>query len=180
MLEIPAGYSLELLDTTEDKSQSVLEDVDSVILQAWRDHEPIVAEWLERQPSTAEIDDALVWIVRFGQAIVATGRLTLHAHLSNLPRAYFFGGLDAELPGPIGSINRVAVVQPHGGRGLATLIDRERIAEAKRRGARSVAGICQPRRAQSLVERCGMKILREPRAGEALPEVVWSVVGIRF
>lgn len=177
---LPAGYSVEILYTPEVKDQKVLASIDQLVLQAWRDHEPIVAEWLSTQPATADVENAWVWIVRYQDQLAATGRLTVHESINTLPRSYFFNGLESSLPPLIASINRLSVVKPHAGNGIATFLDRVRTKKAKELGARSIAAICQERRAYALAKYCGFTTLRSPRAGKALPEIQWCVAGLKF
>lgn len=172
---LPSDYSSELIRTSECNDKSLLACIDALVLQAWRDHEPVVADWLAQQPATADIEDAYVWVVRCGKVLAATGRLTIHATVSELPRAYFFEGLEQYLPGPIASINRLSVVKPHNGQGIATFLDRERTIKAKELGAQSIVGICQLHRADALQRHCGYSTICEPRSGKAIPEVKWCV-----
>lgn len=172
---LPLGYSVEILRTACNEDRELLSAIDELILQAWRDHEPVVADWLLQQPPTADVEDAWVWVVRKGSELAGTARVTIHSSAAELPRSYFFEGLEDQLPGPVASMNRLSVVKPHDGQGLATFLDHSRIEKAREAGARSVAVICQPRRAAALEKYCGLKTLTEPRSGKAIPEVKWCV-----
>ena len=107
--------------------------------------------------------------------LVATARLTIHPSAAELPRAYFFEGLEKFLPGPLASLTRLSVVKPHNGRGIGTFLDRVRTRKARDLGAKSVAGICRPPRARALEKYCGFGILTEESSGKAIPEIKWCV-----
>ena len=72
------------------------------------------------------------WAIWRDNRIVAAARLSIHNRLSELPNAEIFEGvLSGDLPGPIGSLNRLVVAPEMAGQGLSLALDKVRIDHAR-------------------------------------------------
>lgn len=84
---------------------------------------------------------------------IAAGRLCVHDSVAALPDAEGYGGIGADLPGPVASINRLVVHPSAQGRGLSGDFDLARLAAAAACGCRTLIGMAHPGRDRSLLRR---------------------------
>ena len=118
-----------------------LERIYMARVQAWREREPefpVMSRWSDAHDLSAE---AMHWAVFDGDTLAAAARLTVHAALADIPNAEVYAGvMSDDLPGPIGALARLFVLQRYAGRGLSRALDLARIEAARYAGCRCVIG----------------------------------------
>lgn len=105
--------------------------------------------WATVYPEARDLPDAFDphdetayhWGVFHEDQLVASGRLSLHESIHDVPDAeVYVGVIDSGLAGPIASINRLVVAPAYRRRGIARLLDLTRVQAAQKLGCRYVVG----------------------------------------
>ncbi|OYT70329.1 MAG: hypothetical protein CFK52_11335 [Chloracidobacterium sp. CP2_5A] len=127
------------------------------------------------------------WAVFAGERIVAAGRLSIHAKLSEAPGGHLFAQLPCEIIPPIASINRLVVHPDARRQGLSRKLDEARLAAARAAGARTVlaywsriTGMARYRSLESLgfVRVSEFDFFNEPPTGLVTAMILaWSPAG---
>jgi GNAT superfamily N-acetyltransferase len=81
-------------------------------------------------------DHAIHWGVFDGDQLVGAARLCLHDELAEAPDGEMF--LNADIPSPVASMNRLVVLKSSRGQGIGGMLDQVRIQKAREWGARSI------------------------------------------
>jgi GNAT superfamily N-acetyltransferase len=102
----------------------------------WRS-EGVMIHHSERESIADHHDDhATHWGVFDGDQLVGAARLCLHDELDEAPDAELF--VNADIPAPVASMNRLVVLKSYRGRGIGGLLDHVRIQKARELSARTV------------------------------------------
>jgi GNAT superfamily N-acetyltransferase len=131
----------------------MLQLIGELRVRAWRSEAPVPAAqttWLDKYDLYSRH-----WAVFNAGRLVASGRLSVHAAVGELPDAECYIGVFTKLlPAPIASLNRLVVDPSARGRGLSRRLDLARVEAAQEMGCRSVVGATQSgsRRVQQLLE----------------------------
>jgi GNAT superfamily N-acetyltransferase len=131
---LPLGYILEKI-----VGNSLIDEICTLRVDAWRTQaaiEPAAEAWRD-----AYDDWAHHWVIKFGSAIAAAIRLTLHENVTELPNAeVYVPVLPKDIPLPVASYNRLVVSPKHRGKGLSGVLDNICIKSAKEMGAKILLG----------------------------------------
>ncbi|MBY0371770.1 GNAT family N-acetyltransferase [bacterium] len=101
----------------------------------------------------------LHWLVWEGEHLVAAARLSVHTALELVPDAEFYEQLSSSKSvGLVGSINRLVVHPQFRNRGLATLLDQERVNTAWNLGCSSIVATTIAGSSRGFqLEKCGFR-----------------------
>lgn len=141
---LPAGLIL-----VRAESPSLLEQIYALRVAAWRTEvtlPPDITRWHDGFDL-----DACHWAVLRDGLPVAAARLSIHADPSEMAEAEVYLGKIGDVPPPIATLNRCVVHPSHRHKGLATLLDKTRIAYARQSVCRTI--LCTaltPQRLQQL------------------------------
>ena len=131
---------------------STLERIFELREAVWRNEPDLVdAHRLEASMLRDDHDaHGLHWIIKTEGSIVAAARICIHHDDRELPFQNGFHHLVADLPGPIGSLNRLVVHPSMRRQGLSRVLTDVRVEAARSRGARSIIVEAVPNRIRPL------------------------------
>lgn len=135
---------------------SVLEGIGRLRVAVWKSEGALSASLAARGVWLDAFDPvARHWIATDAAgALVAAGRLTMHAGLEESPDGYVWLEAGRRLEGPIGNVAKLVVSPEARGRGLASALNRIRVDAARRAGARTLTVTASAANAR-LLERIG-------------------------
>jgi len=124
----------------EISDDTVLMDrITALRIEAWRTFipiEPEVTSWTDPFDPLARH-----WVILDGDVLAASGRLSIHKRLEDVPDCEVYRGMfNSPPPSPIAVIGRLVVHPRYRGRGLSTWLDQTRITAAELAGCRCVLG----------------------------------------
>jgi GNAT superfamily N-acetyltransferase len=126
-----------LAEVSDDTA--LMDRIAALRIQAWRTFIPIES----KITSWADPFDHLArhWVILDGDVLAASGRLSIHQRLEDVPDSEVYRGMfNSPPPSPIATISRLVVHPRYRGRALSTWLDQTRIAAAELAGCRCVLG----------------------------------------
>ena len=172
---LPSTYRVECLGSSDTRFQELLQDSREVLLETWRQEEPVVSHWLRDHDDSPCESPLYLWGVSVGAQLVATARITVHQNLRDVPAGYLVTDLERRFPVPIASFNRLAVLPAYQGLGIGRHLDKVRLNRARQLGARSAVAICRENRV-SMLRKLGFDVARAGIPGVAMPSIKWTVL----
>ena len=146
--------------------------------EVWNAETPLRAHVREIGLITDEHDvHSRHWAAFLDCQLVAAARMCIHGTQDETPDGPAFDGMS--LPPPVATLNRLIVHPSARSRGLATSLDKCRIAAARAGGAMCVVGTFPPSRVAGL-ERNGFRLLGQPWVPHYAETFVFQAMALIF
>ena len=124
------SFRLEDASISDARFPALVDLAQRVLLDTWREEEPIVADWLRDNNELLSELRPWLWVVYDNTQPVATARLTIHPDVIDVPTSHLLSGLEDLFPAPIASLNRLAVLPAYQHCGIGRHLDEVRLARA--------------------------------------------------
>ncbi|NEO85935.1 MAG: GNAT family N-acetyltransferase [Spirulina sp. SIO3F2] len=140
------------------RQTQLLQNIGELRIRAWSSVVPDAAQltcWLDNYDATARH-----WAVFDGEKLIAAARMSIHAHLHEVPEPeVYVGCFPRPLPAPIASFNRLVVDIDYRRRGIAKTLDTLRLEAARHAHCASIvlatpSGLYRVRSLESLGFQC--------------------------
>ncbi|WP_201981923.1 GNAT family N-acetyltransferase [Hymenobacter rubidus] len=142
-------------------------------VDAWRNESGIDPVFFARPTWIEALDeDAEHWLITDNGLPVASGRLSLHTSVTDVPYAYLLPDYCQKKLSNIliATISRMVVVPSHRGHGFSTLLDRVRVAEGLAMGASVLTAATQLEFRQKALAKLGFNTLCDVRKAPERPD----------